>query len=39
LIESAIAAIPFAMRHIKQANYKKEIEYLLINRILMGKCT
>lgn len=26
--------VPFAMRSIKHANYRKEIEFLLINRIL-----
>ena len=30
-----IPHIPFAMKHIKQLNYRKEIEYQLIHRILV----
>jgi hypothetical protein len=28
-------SIPFAIKNIKQTNYKKEIEYQLIHRILV----
>lgn len=34
-MESVVEHIPFAMRNLKQANYRKEIEYQLIHRILL----
>ena len=30
-----IGHIPFAMKHIRQPNFKKEIEYQLIHRVLV----
>lgn len=35
LLEAAVLSVPFAIRNIKQPNYRKEVEFLLINRILM----
>lgn len=34
LLEAAVASVPFAIRNIKHANYRKEVEFLLINRVL-----
>ena len=34
-MQQAVISIPFAMKNIKQLNYKKEIEYQLIHRILV----
>jgi hypothetical protein len=35
LIELAMLSLPFAIRNIKQTNYRKEIEFLLVNKVLM----
>jgi hypothetical protein len=35
LIELALLSLPFAMKNIKQPNYRKEIEHILISKILM----
>lgn len=35
LIELALLSLPFAIKNIKQPNYRKEIEHILITKILM----